>query len=80
MPDCELDDIANLSVQMRKLNMNLEQIQDFTPTPMTLASVMFYTGFDPYTNEKIYIPRSAKEKKIQPVIFSFFTTGKSVQS
>ncbi len=79
LPDCELDDMADLSVQMRKLNMNLEQIQDFTPTPMTLASVMFYTGFDPYTNEKIYIPRSAKEKKIQQLFFFLYNREKRAE-
>ncbi|MGA3286796.1 MAG: YgiQ family radical SAM protein [Bacteroidota bacterium] len=69
LPASGLDEMADLSVQMQKLNMKLEQVQDFTPTPMTLASVMFYTGFDPYTLEKINIPRSIKEKKMQQLFF-----------
>jgi len=69
LPASGLDEMADLSVQMQKLNMKLEQVQDFTPTPMTLASVMFYTGFDPYTLEKINIPRSIKEKKTQQLFF-----------
>ncbi|RPI03622.1 MAG: YgiQ family radical SAM protein, partial [Ignavibacteriae bacterium] len=44
LPSCELEDMAHLAVQIRKLKLNLEHVQDFTPTPMTLASVMFYTG------------------------------------
>jgi uncharacterized radical SAM protein YgiQ len=79
LPACGPDDMANLAVQARKLNMNLEQIQDFTPTPMTLASVMFFTGFDPYTHEKIYIPRSIKEKKIQQLFFFFYDKKKSLE-
>ena len=69
LPASELEDMAELSLQMKKLNMKLEQVQDFTPTPLTLSSVMFYTGFDPYSLEKINIPRSIKEKKIQQLFF-----------
>ena len=68
--------MADLAAQMRKLKMNLEQIQDFTPTPMTLASVMFYTGFDPYNLQKIDIPRSVKEKKIQQLFFFLYDREK----
>jgi uncharacterized radical SAM protein YgiQ len=76
LPACGPDEMADLAVQTRKLNMNLEQVQDFTPTPMTLASVMFYTGLDPYTLEKIYIPRSIKDKKIQQLFFFLFDKKK----
>jgi len=69
LPASGLDDMADISIQMQKLNIKLEQVQDFTPTPMTLASVMFYTGFDPCTLEKIHIPNSIKEKKIQQLFF-----------
>ena len=76
LPASELDDMAELSMQARKLNIKLEQVQDFTPTPMTLASVIFYTGFDPYTLEKIYIPRSIKEKKTQQLFFFLYEKEK----
>ncbi len=76
LPASGLDDMADISVQMQKLNIKLEQVQDFTPTPMTLASVMFYTGFDPYTLEKINIPRSIKEKKIQQLFFFLYDKDK----
>jgi radical SAM superfamily enzyme YgiQ (UPF0313 family) len=76
LPASELDDMADLSVQIQKLNMKLEQVQDFTPTPMTLASVTYYTGLDPYTLEKIYVPRSIKEKKIQQLFFFLYDKDK----
>jgi uncharacterized radical SAM protein YgiQ len=76
LPASGIDDMADISVQMQKLNIKLEQVQDFTPTPMTLASVMFYTGFDPYTLEKINIPRSIKEKKIQQLFFFLYDKEK----
>ncbi len=76
LPASGLDDMADLSVQMQKLDMKLEQVQDFTPTPMTLASVMFYTGLDPYSLEKMDIPRSIKEKKIQQLFFFLYDKEK----
>ena len=56
-----------------KLHFNLEQVQDLTPTPMTLSSVMFYTGENPYTHEKVYVARSQEEKRRQK---SYFFGGK----
>jgi uncharacterized radical SAM protein YgiQ len=79
LPASELDDMAGLSMQAKKLKMNLEQVQDFTPTPMTLASVMFYTGFDPYTMEKICIPNSIKEKKLQQLFFFLHEKEKRIE-
>jgi radical SAM superfamily enzyme YgiQ (UPF0313 family) len=76
LPASGLDDMADISVHMQKLNMKLEQVQDFTPTPMTLASVMFYTGFDPYTLEKMNIPCSIKEKKTQQLFFFLYDKEK----
>ena len=46
--------MANLAIQTKKLHFQLEQVQDFTPTPMTLATEMYYTGYHPYTLEKVY--------------------------
>ncbi len=57
-----------------KLHFNLEQVQDLTPTPMTLSSVMFYTGENPYTREKVYVARSQDEKRRQK---SYFFGGKA---
>ena len=52
-----------------RLHFNLEQVQDLTPTPMTLSSVMFYTGENPYTHEKVYVARSQEEKRRQKSYF-----------
>ena len=48
-PGCTEADMANLAIQTKKLHFQLEQVQDFTPTPMTLATEMYYTGYHPYT-------------------------------
>ena len=60
-----------------RLHFNLEQVQDLTPTPMTLSSVMFYTGENPYTHEPVYVARSQEEKRRQKSYF-FGTGGKAV--
>jgi uncharacterized radical SAM protein YgiQ len=79
LPGSELDDMSELSMQLHKLNMNMEQVQDFTPTPMTLASVMLYTGIDPYTSEPVFTPRSLPEKKIQQLFFFLYKKEKRLE-
>jgi uncharacterized radical SAM protein YgiQ len=79
LPGSELDEMADLAAQILALDMNLEQVQDFTPTPMTLASVMFYTGIDPTTQEQLYIPRSLKEKKVQQLFFFLYDKTKRTE-
>ncbi len=65
-PGCEEQDMRALSQKvLGRLNFTLEQVQDLTPTPMTLSSVMFYTGENPYTHEKVYVARSQEEKRRQ---------------
>jgi radical SAM superfamily enzyme YgiQ (UPF0313 family) len=49
-----------------------EQVQDFTPTPMTLSTTMFYTGINPYTGEPVYVARTAEEKKQQNQYFFWY--------
>jgi uncharacterized radical SAM protein YgiQ len=68
-PVCEERDMALLAAETKSLNFNLEQIQDFTPTPMTLATVMYYTGLDPYSMKKVYVARDKKEKENQRQFF-----------
>ena len=69
-PGCTETDMRRLAAVMQHLRFNrLEQVQDFTPTPMTLASVMFYCGFDPYTGEKLYVARKKEEKLKQKAYF-----------
>jgi uncharacterized radical SAM protein YgiQ len=68
-PGCSLEDMAELTANTRALNLNMEQVQDLTPTPMTLASTMFYSGFDPYTLKPIFVATNAEEKKLQRSFF-----------
>ncbi len=73
-PGCTERDMQSLSRRViGKLNFNLEQVQDLTPTPMTLSSVMFYTGEDPYTHQKLFVARNQEDKRRQK---SYFFGGK----
>ena len=64
-PGCHEEDMKQLADLTRRMGYQLEQVQDFTPTPMTVATEMFYTGYDPYTMEPVYTARTAEEKKAQ---------------
>ncbi|MBQ2373946.1 MAG: YgiQ family radical SAM protein [Alistipes sp.] len=69
-PGCRECDMKALSEKvLGKLHFDLEQVQDLTPTPMTLSSVMFYTGENPYTGEKVYVARSQDDKRRQKSYF-----------
>ena len=71
-PGCNIEDMADLAYELKTMNLKVEQVQDFTPTPMTLSSCIFYTEFDPYTGEKLYVPRTIKEKKAQQMFFFWY--------
>lgn len=71
-PGCREEDMAELAVKTKDLNFRLEQVQDFTPTPMTLATEMFYSGYNPYTGRKIYTPRTHEEKERQRMFFFWY--------
>lgn len=70
-PGCTEADMAELAAITKSLHFQLEQVQDFTPTPMTLATEMYYTGFHPYTLEKVYTART-KEQKLEQRQFFFW--------
>ncbi len=70
-------EMRQLVEETRKLNFKLEQVQDFTPTPMTLASTIYYTGINPYTGEEVYVARSIEEKRKQQSYF-FWYKGDSI--
>jgi uncharacterized radical SAM protein YgiQ len=77
-PGCREVDMKALSERvLGRLHFDLEQVQDLTPTPMTLSSVMFYTGENPYTGEKVYVARSQEDKRRQK---SYFFAQKQPQS
>ncbi len=69
LPGCRLSDMKALAAKMSGLGLHPEQVQDFTPTPMTLASAMFYTGLDPYTMEPVFTETQPEEKVRQKGIF-----------
>lgn len=69
-PGCTEQDMRALSQRvLGRLNFTLEQVQDLTPTPMTLSSTIFYTGEDPYTHEKVFVARSQEDKRRQKAWF-----------
>lgn len=71
-PGCRLEDMADLAVQMKQLGYRLEQIQDFTPTPMTLSTEMYYTGIDPSTMQPVYVATTPEAKADQRRLFFFY--------
>jgi uncharacterized radical SAM protein YgiQ len=64
-PGSQQEDMADLAQKTRSMGFRLEQVQDFTPTPLTLATTMFYSGFDPYTMQPVHVARTQQEKTSQ---------------
>ena len=71
-PGCQLKDMADLAVEMKRLGYRLEQIQDFTPTPMTLSTEMYYTGINPETMQPVSVATTPDEKKAQNLMFFYY--------
>ncbi len=71
-PGCTNADMAQLAELTRQMGYRLEQVQDFTPTPMTVSTEIFYTGYDPYTLEPVYTARSQEEKLAQRQYFFWY--------
>ena len=71
-PGCHEEDMAELAVITKDLDFHLEQVQDFTPTPMTISTETWYTGYDPYTLEPIYSAKTPKEKLAQRQFFFWY--------
>lgn len=71
-PACELEDMANLAAETKDMGFQLEQVNDFTPTPMTVATVIYYSGYHPYTLKPVRTPKSANEKKNQNRFFFWY--------
>jgi uncharacterized radical SAM protein YgiQ len=71
-PGSKLNDMAHLACETRDLGFQLEQVQDFTPTPLTLASAIYYSGIHPYTGEQIFTARSRQEKEDQRRFFFWY--------
>ena len=71
-PGSTLESMAELAAETRQLNFHLEQVQDFTPTPMTMATEMYYTGINPETGEKVYVAHSMRDKEAQRKFFFWY--------
>ena len=71
-PGCHEEDMAELAVITKDLDFHLEQVQDFTPTPMTISTETWYTGYDPYTLEPVYSAKTPREKLAQRQFFFWY--------
>jgi uncharacterized radical SAM protein YgiQ len=71
-PGCSDEEMKRLADEVKSLGIRPEQVQDFTPTPMTLSTVIYYTGVDPYTGKKVYVARKPEEKKRQKEYFFWY--------
>lgn len=70
-PGSTLHDAIRLAQYLKEHNLNPEQVQDFYPTPGTISTCMFYTGIDPISGKKVYVPKNAKEKAMQRALLQF---------
>jgi len=64
--------MAELALATKQQGYRLEQVQDFTPTPMTLATVMYYSGYDPYSLKKVVTAKTLEEKSRQVMFFFWY--------
>jgi uncharacterized radical SAM protein YgiQ len=70
-PGCTLKDMIEMAEYVRDHGGYTEQVQDFTPTPMTVSTCMYYTGLDPFTGKKMYVARDKKEKAMQRALMHY---------
>ncbi|MBO7418798.1 MAG: YgiQ family radical SAM protein [Bacteroidaceae bacterium] len=71
-PGCKEEDMAELAIITKRLDFHLEQVQDFTPTPMTVSTETWYTGFHPYTLAPVFSARTQREKLAQRLFFFWY--------
>ena len=79
-PGCTDADMKDLVADVKSLGIKPEQVQDFTPTPMTLSTLMYYTGFDPYSGKKVYVAKSIEDKRRQKEFFFWYKKGQNPKS
>jgi uncharacterized radical SAM protein YgiQ len=75
-PGSTVESMVELASELKQLNIKPEQVQDFTPTPMTLASVMYYTGLNPYSLKPVYVAKNIEERHLQKDIFFWYIPEK----
>ena len=71
-PGSQMEDMANLAAETKDMGFQLEQVQGFTPTPMTVATIIYYTGLHPYTLKPVYTAKTKLEKKNQHLFFFWY--------
>jgi uncharacterized radical SAM protein YgiQ len=79
-PGCTDSDMKDLVAEVKSLGIKPEQVQDFTPTPMTLSTLMYYTGFDPFSGKKVYVAKSIEDKRRQKEFFFWYRKDKRSKS
>jgi uncharacterized radical SAM protein YgiQ len=70
-PGCTLKDAVQLAEYVRDMGYYVEQVQDFTPTPSTLSTCMYHTGYNPFTGQEVYVPRSIEERRMQRALLQY---------
>ena len=70
-PGCTMNDMIEVALYLKQHQLQVEQVQDFTPTPGTLSTCIYYTGSDPFSGTRIPVARTAKEKKLQKALLLY---------
>ncbi|HMK47118.1 MAG TPA: YgiQ family radical SAM protein [Methanocella sp.] len=70
-PGCTLRDAIMLAEYVRDMGYQIEQVQDFTPTPSTLSTCMYYTGYNPYTQKDVYVPSGIEERRMHRALLQY---------
>ena len=70
-PGCTLNDMIEVALYLKRHSLKVEQVQDFTPTPGSLSTCIYYTGSDPYTGKPIHVPRTDREKRLQKALLLY---------
>ncbi|MEJ5343145.1 MAG: YgiQ family radical SAM protein [Thermogutta sp.] len=71
-PGCDLKAMIRLAEFLKRTGYRPQQVQDFMPTPFDIATCMYYTGIDPMTGEKVYVPRGERERRLQRALLQFW--------
>jgi len=67
-PGCTLDDMIDTALYLKRNRLKVEQVQEFTPTPGSLATCIYHTGIDPFSGEPVHVPRSPEERRLQKAL------------
>ncbi len=70
-PGCTLSDMVDVALFLKKHRLRVEQVQEFTPTPGSLATCIYHTGKDPFSGAKVHIPRNSREKRLQKALLLY---------